>query len=422
MNFIVKPLSKFNRTITAPPDKSITQRAVLFGALGDKTFKIHNALLGEDCYSSLKCAEALGASIDVDENSNTITLMGREIASTHLDVGNSGTAMRLLAGALAGQVGNQFTLDGDDSIRSRPMRRVIEPLTMMGADLGSDVNYRAPLTINGTTLKGIHYNSPIASAQVKSAILLAGLNASGRTVVTERIKSRDHTERLLQYYGVNVYVHENSVGVMPARIIPRDTRIVGDISSAAFPLVLAAALKDSRVIIKDVGVNLTRSGIMAVLTKCGANYRISNHRGEFEPEADIELEYTPLKPFTIRRKLIPLLIDEIPILAVLACFIEGESSVTGAEELKFKESNRIDTVVNNLKKMGADIEGTPDGMIIRGTGYLKGGATIDPIGDHRIAMSMAIAGALSAEGCTILNAECAAVSYPDFYNIFKEMP
>jgi len=419
MDKIVKPLSRFNKILTAPPDKSITQRAILFGALGDRRFKIHNALLGEDCVSSLSCVAALGANLDVDEDARVVTITGRDIDSAMLNVGNSGTAMRLLCGALAGQGGKSFTIDGDDSIRTRPMLRVIEPLTLMGADMGASEGYKAPISINGATLGGIHYKMPVASAQVKSAILLAGLYASGKTVVTETIKSRDHTERLLQYYGVKVFSKDLSVGVQAARITPCDTKIVGDISSAAFPLVLAAAMEGGSVTVKDVGVNLTRSGILAVLTQCGANYKISNRRTEFEPEADIELEYTPLKPFTITRPLIPLLVDEIPILAVLACFIDGQSVISGAEELKFKESNRIDTVVNSLKKMGADITATPDGMIIRGTGFLKGGATIESHGDHRIAMSMAVAGALSGGGCTIRHAECADVSYPNFYELLN---
>jgi len=420
MDYIVKPLAKFNKTITAPADKSITQRAILFGALGEKKFTIHNALLGEDCISSLSCAASLGANLAIDEDKGIITITGRELDSADLNVGNSGTAMRLLTGALAGQVGRSFKLDGDDSIRNRPMKRVIKPLTLMGADLGSEADWKAPISITGTTLSGITYETPMASAQVKSAILLAGLYASGETTVVEPLKSRDHTERLLQHYGVNVRTNGRAVSVNASRIVPCDTRVVGDISSAAFPLVLAAAMQGGSVTVKDVGVNLTRSGLLAVLSQCGANYRIFNKRDEFEPEADIELEHAELKPFNIGSSLIPLLIDEIPILAVLACFINGESTITGAEELKFKESNRIKTVVKSLRKMGADIDELPDGMVIRGNGYLAGGATIDSHGDHRIAMSMAVAGALSASGCKILNAECAAVSYPDFYALFKE--
>ena len=419
MDYISKPITSFNKTLTAPADKSITQRAILFSMLGDRSIKIHNALLGDDCVSCLQAVAMLGANIDVDEEKSIISVTGRELESARLNVGNSGTAMRLLSGILAGQVGRTFTIDGDDSLRSRPMRRVIEPLTLMGADLGCEQEYKAPLSIEGSSLQGIHYTTPMASAQVKSAILLAGLYASGKTIVTEPFKSRDHTERLLQHYGVKIYTKGKSVGVGPSRVLPCDTRIVGDISSAAFPLVIAASLKGGKVTVKDVGVNLTRSGILAVLSQCGADYRVFNKKDDFEPSADIELEYTNLKPFNIVRSQIPLLIDEIPILAVMACFIEGKSVISGAEELRFKESNRIDTVVYNLKKMGADIEPTPDGMIINGTGSLKGGVEVDSHGDHRIAMSMAIAGALSSEGCTVKNSECASVSYPGFYDLLK---
>jgi len=421
MDYIVKPLKKFNKTLTAPADKSITQRAVLFGALGEQRIKIHNALLGEDCISSIECAIALGASVEVDSTSRSIVMQGAPFKSTELYVGNSGTAMRLLSGIVASVSGKRFVLDGDDSIRRRPMKRVIEPLTLMGARIATTTEeQKAPLAIEGTALSGIHYNSLIASAQVKSAVLLAGLNASGYTTYTEPLKSRDHTERLLRYYGVKVAEKGNSVRVAASRVRPCDTYVVGDISSAAYPLVMAAAMKGGQVTVSDVGINPTRSGILAVLTQCGAQYTIANRREEFEPCADIKLEYAPLKPFNITKELVPLLIDEIPILAVLACFIEGESVISGAEELKYKESNRIDTVVGALQKLGADIEATPDGMIIKGTGYLPGGALIDSHGDHRIAMSMAIAAALSELGATITGADCAAVSYPDFFKMFEE--
>jgi len=414
----IAPIKNFNRTLTAPPDKSITQRAILFGALSDKRIKISNALLGEDCLSSLDCAKKLGAKISFDTNKAVIDLQGSGLKSANLFVGNSGTAMRLLAGALAGQSNKKFILDGDDSIRKRPMGRVIEPLSLMGANITSNEN-RAPLIINGTQLRAIKYNSPIASAQVKSAILLAGLNASGNTTVIEPIKSRNHTEKMLSYYDVIVKADSFSATVSPGKINAKNTFVVGDISSAAFPLCLAAAKKSSKVLLKSVGLNPTRDGVLRVLASAGSNFAVLNQKTEFEPYGDIQLEYNELKPFVIDRSLIPLLIDEIPILAVLACFIKGTSIIKDAEELKYKESNRIDTVVNALKKMGADINATDDGMIINGTGELLGGVTIDSCGDHRIAMSMAIAAALSKHGASILNPDCASISYPNFYELLN---
>jgi len=483
MDIFIKPLKKFDRGITAPPDKSITHRAIMFSAFSEGRVRIFNALLGEDCLATVDCVKKLGAQVGID--GGTVTVQG--MASPRpadLYVGNSGTTMRLLAGMLAGReqvtkneeritkndglniasespslpihshsptprsslptshssllIPNSppsaihyppstvftihsppsFTLDGDASVRSRPMNRVIDPLRLMGAKISGNGG-KAPLTVEGARLHGIHYVSPVASAQVKSAILLAGLNADGATSVTEPQLSRDHTERMLRYFGADVSVNGLTAAVRPSLLTPRDVRVPGDISGAAFPLVLAAGLKGGRVAVRDVGVNPTRDGILRILSQCGVGFRLFNRRGAFEPVADIELEYAPLKPFRITQELVPLLIDEIPVLAVLACFIEGESIISGAEELKVKESNRIDTVVNNLKKMGADIEAAPDGMVICGKGFLEGGAEIDPMGDHRIAMSMAIAGALSKNGALIKNAECASVSYPGFYEILR---
>ena len=418
MDKTIKPLRQFNGDLFAPPDKSITHRAILFSAFSEGKIKIHNALLGEDCLASIDCARKLGAEIVVEDKS-VIVKGTQKIKSAQLYVGNSGTTMRLLAGMLAGQSGKNFTLDGDASIKKRPMNRVIEPLTLMGAKLNSASQTGAVLCIKGENLHGISYKSPVASAQVKSAILLAGLNADGKTVVTEPVKSRDHTERMLRAFGARVVVNGLSVAVESAQLKPCDIAVVGDISSAAYALILAAGLKAGRVTVRNVGTNPTRDGLLRILTQCGASYRFVNQRAEYEPFADIELEYARLKPFHIEKELVPSLVDEIPILAVLAAFIEGESTISGAEELKVKESNRIDTIVANLKKMGADIEARPDGMVIHGKGYLSGGTEIDPNGDHRIAMSMAVAGALSKNGACIKNAECADVSYPGFYELLE---
>ena len=280
---------------------------------------------------------------------------------------------------------------------------------------------RAPLSVTGARLKGISYNMPVASAQVKSAILLAGLNADGITTVHETIRSRNHTELMLKAMGAKIWIENHATAIMRGTLTAIDVDVPGDISSAAYPMVLAACLKGAHVTLKNVGVNPTRTGIITVMKECGAAVEESQVRYAVEKIATLDVSYTGnMKPFNIGRELIPYLIDEIPVLAVLACFIDGESVITGAEELKVKESNRIDTTVGMLKAMGADITATDDGMIIRGGKGLKGGATIDPRGDHRIAMAAAVAAAMSERGADILEPGCVAVSYPDFFRILEE--
>ncbi|MBQ8881901.1 MAG: 3-phosphoshikimate 1-carboxyvinyltransferase [Clostridia bacterium] len=412
----IKPIKSFNKTVTVAPDKSITHRAVMFNAMANGRAVIKNALLGQDCLSTIECMKKLGAQIEV--NGNTVTVYGVDKfnSCSSLYVGNSGTTFRLLSGLLAGKDGF-FTLDGDGSIRKRPMGRVITPLTKMGANIVSNDN-KAPVTITGKALCGIEYEMPVASAQVKSAILLAGLNADGQTTVIESVKSRNHTEIMLKAMGADIIEKGNRVSVKRSKLSPVSLTVPGDISSATYPLVLGAVA--GKVTVLGVGVNPTRDGVITVLKNCGAKVTYTNYRDDGEPTADITVEKSDLKPFTIGREIMPYLIDEIPALAVLACFIKGESVITGAEELKVKESNRIDSTVNALKALGADITATNDGMIIRGNGALEGGAVIDSLGDHRIAMSMAVAGALSKAGVKILDAECCAVSYPDFFELFKE--
>ena len=418
----IKPIKKFNKTIIAPPDKSITQRAILFASLAPAGTKIviTNALLGLDCLSCIECVMALGAKADVDKSKKMITITSAPIKSAILNVGNSGTAMRLLMGMLSAQDGKTFTLDGDESIRNRPMGRVSELLEQMGAKI-SLTNGKALVAIEGAKLIGTNIKSPIASAQIKSAILLAGIQAKGVTSYTEPYKSRDHTERLLKYYGVPVKEENNTTTVSKSIIKSKNTHIVGDISSVAFPLVLAVALKDAKIRINSVGLNPTRCGTLEVFKAIGANFNIINEVKDYESFGDIEVEYIEnLSPFTIDGDIIPRLIDEIPILAVLACFIKGTSVIRGAEELKVKESNRLDAVVDMLSAMGGKVEKTFDGMIIYGSGELKGGCMVDSKGDHRIAMATAIAGALSKEGVSIKNHECVSVSYPEFFNLFEE--
>lgn len=415
----VKPLKSFVKTLAPAPDKSVTHRAIMLNSVARGKSEITNALLGADCMSTIECMRAMGAKIEVD-GSRVLVEGGEELKPAEMYVGNSGTTLRLLTGLLTGYPG-KFVLDGDASIRKRPMKRVVEPLREMGAKITFSEGVRAPLSVTGARLKGISYNMPVASAQVKSAILLAGLNADGITTVHETIRSRNHTELMLKAMGAKIWIENHATAIMRGTLTAIDVDVPGDISSAAYPMVLAACLKGAHVTLKNVGVNPTRTGIITVMKECGAAVEESQVRYAVEKIATLDVSYTGnMKPFNIGRELIPYLIDEIPVLAVLACFIDGESVITGAEELKVKESNRIDTTVGMLKAMGADITATDDGMIIRGGKGLKGGATIDPRGDHRIAMAAAVAAAMSERGADILEPGCVAVSYPDFFRILEE--
>ena len=415
----VKPLKSFVKTLAPAPDKSVTHRAIMLNSVAMGKAEITNALLGADCMSTIECMRAMGAKIEVD-GSRVLVEGGEELKPAEMYVGNSGTTLRLLTGLLTGYPG-KFVLDGDASIRKRPMKRVVEPLREMGAKITFSEGVRAPLSVTGARLKGISYNMPVASAQVKSAILLAGLNADGITTVHETIRSRNHTELMLKAMGAKIWIENHATAIMRGTLTAIDVDVPGDISSAAYPMVLAACLKGAHVTLKNVGVNPTRTGIITVMKECGAAVEESQVRYAVEKIATLDVSYTGnMKPFNIGRELIPYLIDEIPVLAVLACFIDGESVITGAEELKVKESNRIDTTVGMLKAMGADITATDDGMIIRGGKGLKGGATIDPRGDHRIAMAAAVAAAMSERGADILEPGCVAVSYPDFFRILEE--
>ena len=418
----IQPITCFDKQISVPADKSISHRAVMFGCAANGTSTVYNALLSDDVLSTIDCMRRLGAQISVDSAAGTVRIeKPADFRSAELYTGNSGTTTRLITGLLAGKRG-EYTIDGDASIGRRPMGRVIEPLARMGAKINSRDNGLCPLCVKGGALSGIDYEMPVASAQVKSAVLLAGLSANGETTVREKIKSRDHTERMLAAMGADIKVNENKVTVKKSSLRARNTRVCGDISSAAFPLVLAAGKRGGRVKINGVGLNPTRTGIIQVLQSVGANVEITNERDESgESVGDVSLCFTDkLSPIFIGREIVPSLVDEIPALAVLACFIRGESVISGAEELKVKESNRIKTIAENLSAMGADVVEKPDGLIIRGTGSLKGGAIIDPHGDHRIAMSMAVAAALSENGATINDAECVAVSYPAFFDLLSD--
>ena len=412
-------------TVTVPGDKSISHRSIMFGALAKGTTRVTNFLQGADCLSTIDCFRKLG--IEIENRPDEILIHGKGLhglaaPDSCLDVGNSGTTTRLMSGILAAQ---KFSskINGDASIQKRPMRRIMTPLSMMGADIKSELgNDCAPLIINGQNLKGIHYDSPVASAQVKSAILFAGLYADGETSVTEPAVSRNHTELMFEEYGVDIKCEEKTVTMKPAEELhARKIIVPGDISSATYFIVAAAITPNSCVTIKNVGINPTRDGIIQVCKMMGADIKIEKTSGEIgEPTADIIVSTSSLKGCTIGGDIIPTLIDEIPAIAILACFADGETVIKDAEELKVKESNRIDVVVNNLKLMGADIEATEDGMIIRG-GKTLHGAQIDSKLDHRIAMSFAIAG-MNADGETeILGSECVDISYPDFYSDLQRL-
>ena len=416
----------FNKTtslrgeVTIPGDKSISHRSVMFGSIADGITEVHGFLNGADCISSMNCFRQMG--IEINYDGEIVTIHGKGMhgltkPADTLDVGNSGTTTRLISGILAAQP-FESRLIGDASICKRPMKRIMTPLTMMGADITSELgNGCAPLLIKGTRLHGIDYNSPVASAQVKSCVLLAGLYADGITSVTEPYVSRNHTELMLESFGADIKTVGTTATIKPAdRLHGQKILVPGDISSAAYFLVAGLITPNSEITVKNVGINPTRDGILEVIKAMGGKMQYSNVKSDIgEPTADITVKTSELKGCIIEGEIIPKLIDEIPIIAILACFAKGETIIRDAAELKVKESNRIDVMVHALKSMGADITGTDDGMIIRGGSPLHG-AVIDSHLDHRIAMSFAIAG-LNADGDTdITGAECVNISYPGFYD------
>ncbi len=417
---IIENATSLKGEVTIPGDKSISHRAIMLGSLAEGTTEVTNFLQGADCLSTIDCFSKMG--ISIHNQGNIVTIKGRGLRgltrpSSVLDVGNSGTTTRLISGILAAQ-NFDVMLNGDESIQKRPMERIMNPLIKMGADITSvKGNGCAPLSINGKNLIGIHYDSPVASAQIKSCILLAGLYAEGETSVSEPFLSRNHTELMFQYFGVDITSNATTATVKPALQLHGQKVVVpGDISSAAYFIAAGLIVPNSEIVIKNVGINPTRDGIIKVCQSMGADIKlenISNTSGE--PTADIIVRTSQLKGLTIGGSLIPTLIDELPIIAVLACFADGDTIIKDAAELKVKESNRIDVMVSNLSAMGADVEATEDGMIIHGGKPLHG-ATIESKLDHRIAMSFAIAGLVS-EGKTIVhNADCVNISYPTFYS------
>ena len=411
--------------VAIPGDKSISHRAVMFGSLAEGTTEVTNFLQGADCLSTISCFRKLG--IEIENTSQRILIHGKGLhgltePSDTLDTGNSGTTTRLISGILAGQ---RFTtvLNGDASIQTRPMKRIMTPLSMMGADITSlKGNDCAPLRICGGQLHGIAYTSPVASAQVKSCILLAGLYADAPTSVTEPVLSRNHTELMLAGFGAHITSSGTTATIEPEPDLnSMKIEVPGDISSAAYFLAAGLVIPNSEIMIKNVGINPTRDGILRVAKEMGGDITILNEKTSGgEPTCDLLVRSSSLKGVTIGGEIIPTLIDEIPMIAVMACFAEGTTTIKDAQELKVKESNRIDTVVTNLKAMGAHIEATDDGMIIEG-GYPLHGAVIDSHLDHRIAMSFAV-GALGADGeTTIEGADCVKISYPEFYQTLEKL-
>ncbi len=404
--------------VDIPGDKSISHRALMFNALASGSATVSGLSLGQDVASTMECLRNLGVRFEFSEGRVKVHGSGGFLQESAdiLDAGNSGTSMRLLSGVLAGQPIFSI-LTGDGSLRTRPMGRVIGPLSQMGAAIsGRNGDTLAPLAIRGGSLKGIEYSLPVASGQVKSAIILAGIYADGETLVHQPARSRDHTERMLRAMGAHIEEDGLSIRVSPASLEAVNVFVPGDVSSAAFWLAAGACHPDARVSVRGVGINPTRNGILDVLEEMGADISYVNPRTEGgEPVADLVVQSSELKAVHVGGETVPRMIDELPVLAVAACFADGVTRITDAEELRHKETDRIAMVVRELSRLGARIEELPDGMVIHGTGKLTGSAC-ESHGDHRLAMSLAVAGML-ADGETIIDgAELASVSYPEFWD------
>lgn len=421
---IVNAIKQLNGTIEVPGDKSISHRAIMFGALANGQTTIEHFLHGEDCLSTIAVFRQLGVAIDV--SSDKITVHGTGIESlkqpsTILDVGNSGTTIRLMMGILAGRP-FESQLTGDASIQKRPMNRVITPLKTMSAAITAQEGGLAPVTVSAVeAITGINYDMPVASAQVKSALLFAGMQSDEVTIINEKEKSRDHTERMLQQFGGEITINGLSISITKQPPLQgQNIYVPGDISSAAFFLVAASLLAGSKVTLKNVGMNPTRTGIIDVLRDMGAAIAETSQPTTGEPLSDLTVSAAPLKATEIGGSLIPRLIDELPIIALLATQAEGTTVIKDAEELKVKETNRIDTVAEELTKMGADITATPDGLIIKGPTALHG-ATVSSHGDHRIGMMLAVAGFIASSPVELEDAEAIAVSYPNFFEHVEQL-
>jgi 3-phosphoshikimate 1-carboxyvinyltransferase len=415
------PSGPLRGTIAAPADKSLSHRAALLAAMASDPVRVTGYLDAADTNSTLAAVQALGALV---ERGEVLTIRGTGLraaapAAHAIDVGNAGTLMRLLPGWLAGQPAGSWTLDGDASIRRRPVDRIAEPLRRMGAQIEAREGRFAPFTVTGSSLEAIEYRLPVASAQIKSCVLLAGLLAVGETTVIEPEPSRDHTERLLLRCGVTVSRDGPRISVCPQDELElRDLHVPGDPSSAAFHVAAAVLVPGSRIVVEGMAANWTRVGFLRILERMGAVLvgdleAAGGPLSPDEPITELDVAHGPLVGTTVDAAEVPLAIDELPLVALLGCFAEGETIVRGAEELRVKETDRIATVVDGLRGLGADIEATADGFVVRGPGGLRGG-TIASHGDHRLAMLGAVAGLASRDGVEVDGMEAAAVSYPGF--------
>jgi 3-phosphoshikimate 1-carboxyvinyltransferase len=421
----IEPVSALDGHVAVPGDKSISHRAVLIGALCEGETRVSGFGRSADTEATIAAVRALGAEV-IEEDVDTLRVRGAGLRGLQgskgaIDCGNAGTLMRLLAGVLAGQDG-RTELVGDSSLSSRPMERIAEPLRRMGATIETTEGH-APLVVQGAPLRAIDYALPVASAQVKSAILLAGVQATGATTVVEPVATRDHTERMLEHAGARVTRRPSSVTVEGARSLRLpDVEVPGDISSAAPFLVAAAIVPGSAVTVHGVGLNPRRAGLLDVLERMGARVAIYNRRSiGGEPAGDVEVRASDLVGTTVMAAEVPSLIDELPIFAVAACHARGETVVQGAEELRAKESNRIEAVVEDLRRVGGHIRATPDGFRIKGVPTRLRGGVVDSRGDHRLAMLGAVVGVASREGVELRGAEAAATSFPDFFDVLEQV-
>ncbi|WP_439950884.1 3-phosphoshikimate 1-carboxyvinyltransferase [Desulfolucanica intricata] len=425
MELTVKPIKPFQSLISVPGDKSISHRSVIIGSIANGITTIENFLPGQDCLSTVRCMRQLG--VDIEQTGLTglkvkgMGLRGLSEPDNFLDVGNSGTTIRLLSGLLAGQ---EFfsVLTGDASIRKRPMARVAVPLRQMGAKVwGRGGDRFAPLAIKGGPLKGIHYPTPVASAQVKSAVLLAGLYADGETAVAEPARSRDHTEKMLRAFGADIEVEGLTTVIKPGELSAQKVTVPGDISSAAFFLVAAAIIPGAKITVQKVGLNPTRTGILEVLEEMGAGVTITNQEeSSGELMGDITVLGSSLKGVVVGGAMIPRLVDEIPVLAVAGAVAAGRTVIKDAAELKVKESNRLKAVAVEFSKFGVDIEETEDGLIINGGKKLTG-AVCESYHDHRIAMACTLMGLVASGQTVVKDAECIDISFPGFEDVLNKL-
>lgn len=422
--FSTNKINRIQGEITIPGDKSISHRAIMLSSISKGSSKIQGFLRGEDCLRTIDCFRRLG--IEIQDNISEILVHGKGLHGLKepndiLNVGNSGTTIRLISGILAGQ---EFLtiITGDESIRKRPMGRIAIPLRKMGATIeGREHGNLAPLAIRGGNLRGIDYTSPVPSAQIKSSILLAGLYSEGETIVREEVTSRDHTEKMLKALGANIKTKDGIVTLERSELYSQDIEVPGDISSAAFFMAAAAALPGSHLVLKKIGLNPTRTGIIDVLREMGAEIEIDNFFiSGGEEIGDIIIKGTKLQGVNIGGKIIPRLIDEIPVIAIAAAVAEGKTTITGAEELKVKETNRITAMVTEMKKLGIKVKELSDGMEIEGSNEI-GGAIVENYGDHRIAMALTIGGLFANAPVKMESSGCIGISFPDFVDKLKKV-